>query len=359
MANNLTLFFVLQDSDWGLTSSPDIHYTTPRLLSFQSKALPAAQKQRQKPPSTYSQSQSFASSTEVLAEGNAKVNVRFPQTQPPVSSRIYLREKSQSPLPEPTRSPELPPFDLVGVSGGHPKPLKRALTYGGVSSPLMPRIGSPNLLRACTSPELLYQAKSAPASPNLSLHSRRLVMTQNRGGGRGRGGSLPQGCLMLCKSNSETNLANIDISISLASSVEGLSGSSCHSGELACDHNSSHYNVSPVQSDSEGEGNIMEADTPTVPSSSQATGERGGGEVGHGDGGGEVDLPPLRQEELAMVSMSVGGRLPHLTLLLGMEYAEYENIASAVGSSQETQALQVSLVHLVMKRRMGGGVRMG
>lgn len=155
---------------------------------------------------------------------------------------------------------------------------------------------------------------------------------------------------MLCKSNSETNLANINISISLASSVEGLNGSSCHSGELACDHNSSHYNVSPVQSDSEGEGNIMEADTPTVPSSSQATGGRGGG---------EVDLPPLRQEELAMVSMSVGGRLPHLTLLLGMEYAEYENIASAVGSSQETQALQVSLVHQAMKRRMGGGVRRG
>jgi len=85
---------------------------------------------------------------------------------------------------------------------------------------------------------------------------------------------------MLCKSNSETNLANINISISLASSVEGPSGSSCHSGELACDHNSSHYNVSPIQSDSEGEGNIMEADTPTVPSSSQNIGGRGGGETG-------------------------------------------------------------------------------
>ena len=276
--------------------------------------------------------------------------MQVPPAHPPV---FKLREKSQSPLPEPTRSPELPPFDLIGISEEHPKALfKRALTYGGVSSPSMPRSGSPNLLRACTSPDLLYQAKSAPTSPNLSLHSRRPVAPKK--GGRG-----PLQSLILCRSSSETNLANVNINISLASSAEGFGSSSLRSGELASDRGSSHYNVSPVHSDDEMGGgyddDIVDAAMPLLGSSGQTSGKRRGQSHGGGEGG-SPDLPPLRQEELAVVSMSIGGQLPHLTLLLGMEYEEYEHVASDAGSSQETQALKVSPVPQSLGRRVGGGV---
>jgi len=281
----------------------------------------------------------------------------FKEEQPLASGK---REKSQSPLPDPTPSQDLPPFDLPRTSQKHPKPLLRALTYGGFSKPcgcaLAPEF------RSSTSPDLLSQSNLALLFPDhLSSCSQDIIVA-------GEGGAQTQSGLRQCRSSSDTNLARVGVTVSPALSPEGShsgsSSNSVHSGELLSSNlGSPYYNVSPVHSGDEinggPRGNIATTTTATSTSKnnwlnvvllprSDTSGQREEGSSGEEDsssGGGEKsggeNLPPLQQEELRLLSIHVGEHLPQLVLLLGMEECDYENIATTVGSSKETQALQV------------------
>ena len=289
------------------------------------------------------------------------------EEKPPITSG--KREKSQSPLPEPTPSQEPPPFDLPKTSQKHPKPLLRALTYGGTSKQKCCDLALAPQFRSSTSPDLLCQSKSALLFPDLSPCSQDATVAGGGGGGgggEGGGGELARSCLMQRRSNSDTNLARVGISISPALSPEGShcgSSNSVHSGQfLSSDLGSPYYNVSPVHSGDEmnsGPGINIATTTAssknnwtdvTLLSRSDTSGRRvEGSEEDNSSGGGggkgeRGNLPPLQQEELGLLSMYVGEHLPQLTLLLGMEESDYENSGTTVGSSQETQALQVGLI---------------
>ena len=286
------------------------------------------------------------------------------EEKPPIASG--KREKSQSPLPEPTPSQEPPPFDLPKTSQKNPKPLLRALTYGGPSKRKPRDFAVAPQFRSSTSPDLLRQSKSALLFPDLSPSEDAVVA--------GGEGEPARSCLMQHRSSSDTNLARVGISVSPALSPEGShcgSSNSVPSGELlSSDLGSPYYNVSPVHSGEEmnsGPGSNIATTTASTPPASTSknnwtdvallsrsdtggrraegsSGEEDHSSGGEGGQGGRGNLPPLQQEELGLLSMYVGGYLPQLTLLLGMEESDYENTATTVGSSQETQALQVGLI---------------
>ena len=282
------------------------------------------------------------------------------EEKPPIASG--KREKSQSPLPEPTPIQEPPPFDLPKTSQKYPKPLLRALTYGGPSEQKSRDFALAS--RSSTSPDLLCQSESALLFPDLSPCSQDTAVAEGEGGGE-----LTRSCLIQRRSSSDTNLARVGVSVSPASSPEGShcgSSDSVHSGQfLSSDLGSPYYNVSPVHSGDEmnsGPGVNIATTTAssknnwtdvTLLSRSDTSGQRLEGSSGEDDDssggggggkGGSGNLPPLQQEELRLLSMYIGGHLPQLTLLLGMEESDDENSATTVGSSQETQALQVGLI---------------
>ena len=282
------------------------------------------------------------------------------EEKPPIASG--KREKSQSPLPEPTPTQEPPPFDLPKTSQKYPKPLLRALKYGGPSEQKSRDFALAPQFRSSTSPDLLCQSESTLLFPDLSPCSQDAAVAEGEGGGE-----LTRSCLIQRRSSSDTNLARVGISVSPASSPEGShcgSSNSVHSGQfLSSDLGSPYYNVSPVHSGDEmnsGPGINIATTTAssknnwtdvTLLSRSDTSGRRLEGSSGEEDDssggggrGGSGDLPPLQQEELRLLSMYIGGHLPQLALLLGMEEFDFENSATTVGSSQETQALQVGLI---------------
>ena len=59
-------------------------------------------------------------------------------------------------------------------------------------------------------------------------------------------------------------------------------------------------------------------------------------------------LKPLKQSELATLSIFIGSNLPQLTLMLGLDYTVYENVSTSE-KSQEAQCL-----HVLMKWYQSG-----
>ena len=346
----LVALFFLQDSDRGLNSNLD--YMTYQMLSSQTPHVSHVPQQRK--PHTLPRIIVKESATRVPLKESTRIH--FKEEQPLASGK---REKSQSPLPDPTPSQDLPPFDLPRTSRKHPKPLLRALTYGGSSKS---GFGLAPEFRSSTSPDLLCQSNSPLLFPDdLSPCSQDTIVAGEGGEAHTQSGWRQR------RSGSDTNLARVGVTVSPALSPEGShsgsSSNSVNSGELLSGNlGSPYYNVSPVHSGDEfnsgPRGNIATTTVSTATSTnwlnvvllsrSDTSGRREEGSSGEEDsssGGGEKsggkNLPPLQQEELRLLSIYVGEYLPQLVLLLGMEECDYENIVTTVGSSKETQALQV------------------
>lgn len=319
-----------ETSDWGLTSNPDVKTTLGSLSSVHQPTFDVTVAHTSSsqspllaktlvPQLTRSHKMTHRTERPDLhkkAEGEMEKMPR--ETQKVIR---HSRQKSLSPLPDPLPSFKLPTFDPENT---HPKPLRKHATF--TDSPQQPKS---KLTHTMSSPCTL-RAKSAPVSPNMSTNRRapldRAVAFDRQ------------------KSYSQEDLPTCDVSSFSSEGVENL-----EEGSLKNECGSSDYNVSPVHSSSAFQYET-EGSPPLSPLQSGVTAKTTeptfvAGCVTTDDTEKQADhkeqaLPALKQQELAMLSVFVGSKLPQLTLLLGLKYSDYENVR-ANERSLEGQALEV------------------